>query len=369
MMLEKRIIDNFSWGLIAVILLLGAVSTSTIYSALAGDPSASGQGFAIKQGIWYCAGFTAMIVMSFFNYRVLDKWGYGVFAMCIFLLIAVLFFGKLVAGSRRWLDLGFFALQPSEFAKLGTVVVLAKYYSNNISTRGFTIRDLVIPIALVLCPFVLILDQPDLGTAMLVGLIAVSITLFVKIEKKTFIASIICSIGIVISSWFFLLKDYQKQRVITFLNPEHDPLGAGYHVIQSKIAIGSGILFGKGYMKGTQSHLSFLPEQHTDFIFSVFTEEWGFVGAVCLLSLYIFLVAIGLNIANNSRDQFGTILCIGVLSMIFWQVFINVGMIMGLLPVVGVPLPLVSYGGSSVLTTFIGCGIVLNVGMRRFSNV
>ncbi|WP_027359705.1 rod shape-determining protein RodA [Desulforegula conservatrix] len=367
-MIGKREIDNFSWGLIAVIFLLGIVSTSTIYSALAGDPSGAGAGFALKQAIWYCAGFVAMLFISLFNYRILEKWGYAVFMACLLMLVAVLLFGKLVAGSRRWLDLGVFALQPSEFAKIGAIIVLAKYYSISMTVQGYNMRDLFAPVLLMLCPFVLILVQPDLGTALLIGFISISITLFVKVEKKTLIISVLCGIVVVISAWFFLLKEYQKQRIMTFLNPEHDPLGSGYHVIQSKIAIGSGMLFGKGYLKGTQSHLSFLPEQHTDFIFSVFTEEWGFVGAVTLLVLYMILIAIGLNIANNSRDHFGTVLCIGVLSMIFWQVFINVGMIMGLLPVVGVPLPLISYGGSSVLTTLIGCGIILNVGMRRFSN-
>lgn len=367
-MIGKREVDNFSWGLLGVIFLLGIVSTTTIYSALAGDPSGAGAAFALKQAVWYCAGFVAMLFISMFNYRMLEKWGYGVFIVCLLMLISVLLFGKLVAGSRRWLDLGFFALQPSEFAKIGAIIVLAKYYATSITVQGYGMRDLFAPVFLMLCPFVLILVQPDLGTALLIGFISVSVTLFVKIEKKTFIASFLCGVMVVISAWFFLLKEYQKQRVMTFLNPEQDPLGSGYHVIQSKIAIGSGMLLGKGYLKGTQSHLSFLPEQHTDFIFSVFTEEWGFVGAVTLLSLYLILIAIGLNIANNSRDHFGTVLCIGVLSMIFWQVFINVGMIMGLLPVVGVPLPLISYGGSSVLTTLIGCGIVLNVGMRRFSN-
>lgn len=365
-MIGKREVDNLNWGLLGVIFLLGIASTSTIYSALSGE--ASGASFAMKQGVWYCAGFISMLFISLFNYRILEKWGYAVFAVCIILLVCVLFFGKLVAGSRRWLDLGFFALQPSEFAKLGAIIMLAKYYSQNITIQGYTLRDLIVPILLILFPFTLILVQPDLGTALLIAFIAVSVTLFVKVERKTLIFSGLCSIAVVISAWFFLLKEYQKQRVLTFLDPEHDPLGSGYHVIQSKIAIGSGMLAGKGYLKGTQSHLSFLPEQHTDFIFSVFTEEWGFLGAVTLLSLYVVLIAIGLNIANKSRDHFGTVLCIGVLSMIFWQVFINVGMIMGILPVVGVPLPLISYGGSSVLTTLIGCGIILNVGMRRFSN-
>jgi rod shape determining protein RodA len=207
--------------------------------------------------------------------------------------------------------------------------------------------------------------QPDLGTAGLLVLIAGSVTVFVKIERRSF-ACLIASGAVLVPLIWFFLKEYQKRRILVFLNPDRDPLGAGYHIIQSKIAIGSGMLSGKGYLKGTQNALSFLPEEHTDFIFSVLAEEWGFLGSITLILLFLILIIWGLNVAYGCREPFGTILAVGVTAMIFWQAFINIGMSMGLLPVVGVPLPFVSYGGSSVLTTAIGIGLLLNVSMRRF---
>jgi rod shape determining protein RodA len=250
-------------------------------------------------------------------------------------------------------------------AKLAVIAVLARYYSKDAYTRGFTLLELMRPFALILIPFVLIVRQPDLGTAMLLMLIAGSMTLFVKIERKSLIA-LIASGAIIVPVMWFLFKDYQKQRILTFLDPDRDPLGAGYHIIQSKIAIGSGILTGKGFLKGTQNALSFLPEEHTDFIFSVLAEEWGFIGSLVLVLLFLILIFWGLNVAIACREPFGTILAVGITAMIFWQVLINIGMTMGLMPVVGVPLPFVSYGGSSVITIAIGVGLLLNVSMRRF---
>jgi rod shape determining protein RodA len=244
-------------------------------------------------------------------------------------------------------------------------VVLARYYSKNAYTRGFTLRQLFTPVTLVLIPFALIVRQPDLGTALLVVLIAGSMTVFVKIERRSFLY-LLTSGTVAIPLVWFLLKDYQKQRILTFLDPDRDPLGAGYHIIQSKIAIGSGMVTGKGYLKGTQNALSFLPEQHTDFIFSVFAEEWGFVGSAILILVFLLLIIWGLNIAYSCRDPFGAILAVGISAMIFWQVVINVGMVMGLMPVVGVPLPFISYGGSSIATMMIAIGILINVSMRRF---
>src|SRR3989339_515093 len=212
-----------------------------------------------------------------------------------------------------------------------------------------------------------LVDQPDLGTAMLLVLIAGSITLFVKVERKVFFTLFIAGLSAVPLFWF-MLKDYQKDRFLTFLNPDRDPLGAGYHIIQSKIAIGSGMLTGKGFLKGTQNALSFLPEQHTDFIVSVLAEEWGLLGVSVLLTFYLILLLWGLNIAYNCRNMFGSILAFGITAMIFWQIFINTGMVMGLMPVVGVPLPLISYGGSSVITNMVGFGILLNISMRKFSS-
>jgi rod shape determining protein RodA len=224
---------------------------------------------------------------------------------------------------------------------------------------------LVTPVVLTAIPFVLIVRQPDLGTAMVVLLIAGSITLYVKIERRTLLCLIAGGASAVPLVWM-VLKGYQKQRILTFLNPDRDPLGAGYHIIQSKIAIGSGMLTGKGFLKGTQNALDFLPEQHTDFIFSVLAEEWGLLGSMGVLLAFLLLTTWGLQIAQRSRDAFGTILAVGVTAMIAWQVFINIGMVMGLMPVVGVTLPFVSYGGSSILTMMAGMGLLLNVSMRRF---
>jgi rod shape determining protein RodA len=270
-----------------------------------------------------------------------------------------------VSGSRRWLALGPFSVQPSEMVKLAVIIVLAKYYARVSTTKGVNFRELATPFILTAIPFALIVRQPDLGTAMVVALIAGSITLYVKIERRT-LACLIAGSALAVPLVWLALKGYQKQRILTFLDPDRDPLGAGYHIIQSKIAIGSGMLTGKGFLKGTQNALDFLPEQHTDFIFSVLAEEWGLLGAMGVLVAFLLLTIWGLQIAQRSRDAFGTILAVGVTAMIAWQVFINIGMVMGLMPVVGVTLPFVSYGGSSILTMMVGMGLLLNVSMRRF---
>jgi rod shape determining protein RodA len=276
-----------------------------------------------------------------------------------------LFFGKYVGGSRRWLPLGPFSIQPSEMAKVAVIIVLARYYAKLINTDGLTLRDLMFPVLLTAIPFALIVRQPDLGTAMVIALIAGAMTLFAKIERRAFSWLLVTFALLIPSVWFFL-RGYQKQRILTFLNPDRDPLGAGYHIIQSKIAIGSGMLTGKGFLKGTQNALSFLPEQHTDFIFSVLAEEWGLMGTLTVIFLFLFIIAWGLRIAGRCRDPFGTLLAVGVTAMIAWQALINIGMVMGLMPVVGVTLPFVSYGGSSIITMMMGIGLLMNVSMRRF---
>jgi len=248
---------------------------------------------------------------------------------------------------------------------IAVIIVLARYYSRVVNPAGLSLRDLFTPFVLTMIPFFLIVKQPDLGTAMLIALIAGSMTVFIKIERRSLIYIIVSCMLTVPLVWFFM-KGYQKKRILTFLNPDSDPLGAGYHIIQSKIAIGSGMFTGKGFLQGTQNALSFLPEQHTDFIFSVLAEEWGLAGCVVLLVIFLMLIIWGLNVAHRCRDPFGTILAVGVTAMIFWQVFINIGMAMGLMPVVGVPLPFISYGGSSIITTMICMGLLMNVSMRRF---
>lgn len=365
-MFNERPLKYFDWGLLGITLLLGLIGIITLYSVVTAGASAPQKILCIKQAVWFFTGLMAMVISIFFNYKMLDQLGPGIYLLAIVLLIGVLFFGKYVGGSRRWLLLGPLTIQPSELVKVAVIIILARYYSKRASTKGFTIVDLIVPLILTMIPFILIYRQPDLGTAILVLLIAASMTIFVKIEGRSFICSIGACLITVPLLWFFLLKEYQKQRILSFLNPDRDPLGAGYHIIQSKIAIGSGMFFGKGFLKGTQNAHDFLPEQHTDFILSVLSEEWGLVGSGLVLLLYLLLIAWSLSIAHGSRDPFGTILSVGISAMIFWQVFINVGMVMGLMPVVGVPLPLISYGGSSVVTCLIGIGILMNISMRRF---
>lgn len=364
-MIDRRFVKYFDWGLLGLTFLLVFMGLITLYSAVTSSSATPQNTLYIKQLIWYCIGMTAMVFSLFINYKTLDRWTPVIYAICIFLLIYVLLFGKYVAGARRWIILGPVSIQPSELAKVAVIITLARYYSKLANIGGLNLRELFTPFILTVIPFILIVKQPDLGTGMMVLLIAGSITVFVKIERRSLLC-LITSCTITVPLVWFFLKGYQKRRILTFLNPDRDPLGAGYHIIQSKIAIGSGMISGKGFLKGTQNALAFLPEQHTDFIFSVLAEEWGFVGTLLLLCLFLVFIVWGLNIAYRCREPFGTIVAVGVTAMIFWQAFINIGMTMGLMPIVGVTLPFVSYGGSSVITTMISVGLLLNISMRRF---
>ncbi|WP_428153796.1 rod shape-determining protein RodA [Desulfococcus sp.] len=366
MMVDRRLIQHFDWGLLLLTVIICTMGLLSLHSAVSAGLDGADRSFFLKQMVWYGAGFVTIGFVMVVDYRNIDRWSYIIYGGIIVMLIGVLGFGKLAGGSRRWLVLGPVSIQPSEMAKLAVIIILARYFSRRVKPQGFSLRELIYPSILILLPFLLIVNQPDLGTGLTVILISGSMTLFVKIERRTFIfLGLLGSIAMPMV-WFFL-KEYQQQRILTFLNPNRDPLGAGYHIIQSKIAIGSGMMLGKGFLKGTQNTLSFLPEQHTDFIFSVLAEEWGFIGASMTVLVYLTLVILGLNIAYRCKDPFGTILSFGIVALIFWQTFINLGMVMGLLPVVGMPLPLISYGGSSVITIMICIGMLMNVSMRQFS--
>ena len=358
----KRQVD---WGILLPVFLLGIIGIVAIYSAAASETPFLQRKLCIKQAVWFSGGLMMIIFSLFFNYKRLFSWADGIYIVSLLLLLGVLFFGREAGGARRWLPVGPVAVQPSELVKITLVIMLAKYYSQKSVMDGLTLRYLMVPIALTAVPFVLIWFQPDLGTGMLLVLIAALITGFIKVRRRTVLLFGVAMLVAGPLLWVFLLKPYQKQRVLTLLNPDRDPLGAGYHIIQSKIAIGSGMLFGKGYMKGTQNALAFLPEQHTDFIFSVLSEEWGLVGAGLVMLLYFFIIVWGISIAYKCKDPFGIILAVGVTGVIFWQVAINIGMVMGLLPVVGVPLPLISYGGSSVLTFMMCIAILMNVSKKQ----
>ena len=364
-MLDRRLIHHFDWEILLLVFALGGIGLASVYSAVTADPPpAPYRGLFAKQILWCAIGLPVMAAAVVFPYRHLDRLAYPVYLGCLLLLIAVILFGKFAGGSRRWLVLGPLHLQPSELFKVAVVVVLARYYSRLPAGRALGFRDLLRPIALTAAPCGLIALQPDLGTACLIALVAATLTLFAGVAWRTLLAGAGALAGLLPVGWS-LLKEYQRQRILTFLNPDQDPLGAGYHVIQSKIAIGSGLLTGKGYLQGTQNALSFLPEEHTDFIFSVLAEEWGALGSLAMLALFLLLILWGGSVAYRSRDPFGVFLAVGLTALIGWQVVINVGMTMGLLPVVGVPLPLISYGGSSTVAVAICIGLLLNVSMRR----
>jgi rod shape determining protein RodA len=365
MMIDRRLVEYFDWWMLALTAAAAAIGLVTLYSAVNAGGGAVQAGLFTRQLVWCGAGTVVMIAAFLINFKVYERWGHLFYFLCIGLLVAVLLFGKYVGGSKRWLAVGPVSIQPSEMVKLAVIIMLAKYYARIVRTDGLHLRELITPAIITAVPFVLIVRQPDLGTAMLIALIAASMTLYVKIERRTLIGFIVSGALVVPVVWSFL-KGYQKQRILTFLNPDRDPLGAGYHIIQSKIAIGSGMLTGKGFLKGTQNSLDFLPEQHTDFIFSVLAEEWGLVGSALVILVFLLLITWGLQIAQRSRDPFGTIMAVGITITIAWQVFINIGMVMGLLPVVGVTLPFISYGGSSIITMMAGVGLLLNVSMRRF---
>ena len=304
-------------------------------------------------------------MMTIFDYHIIERAAYLVYFFSIGLLILVLVTGKVFSGSQRWISFGGIAFQPSEFAKIALVIILSKFFTSQGEYTEYRLRDLWRPFILIAIPFILILKEPDLGTALMLFIIFVSILLFMKINWRSLAIVLVVAIPSIPFVWF-TLKEYQQKRILTFLRPENDPLGAGYHIIQSKIAVGSGLLWGKGYLKGTQTRLHFLPEQHSDFAFSVLAEEWGFAGSFMLIVLYLLLILWSLNIAKNSKDMFGSILAVGIISIVFWQLVINISMTIGLMPVVGIPLVFFSSGGSSIISTMIGMGLLMNISMRRF---
>ncbi len=365
-MFDRRLAQHFDWILFGLSLVVAGIGLVALYSAVTAGTQTGDKALFNKQLMWYGIGLSVMVVSFFVDYKYLDKFAPAIYVGTVVLLVLVRFFGVVGGGARSWLFLGPFNIQPSEIAKLTVIIILARYYSRVPTANGYTLRELIKPILMTVAPFALISLQPDLGTAILLGLIAVAMTVFAGIERRTFLALGISCALIVPIVWSFFLRDYQKQRVLTLLNPDRDPLGAGYNIIQSKIAIGSGMLLGKGFLKGTQNALSFLPEQHTDFIFSVLAEEWGLLGSAAVLAVFFFLIICGLRIAYGCRDIFGMMIAVGVTAMLFWQVIINVGMVMGLMPVVGVPLPFVSYGGSSIVMMMLGLGLLINIRMRRF---
>lgn len=359
----------FEWPLILYSLILAGIGLFLIFSATA-PMGPAGRSFVIRQITWCSLGIVLTAIFILFDYHILERWAILFYVFLMAALIVVWSLGKVTAGSRRWIDLGLMRFQPSEFAKLAVVIILAKYFQGRIGTTSLEFRDLARPLLIVAGPVILVLLQPDLGTACVITLVAVSMILFTGVRRRTLLWAtglLVLMLPLVIWVGDRFLLDYQKKRLLTFMSPEYDPLGAGYHIIQSQIAIGSGGFLGKGFLKGTQNQLMFLPVKHTDFIFSILAEEWGFLGCAIVLCLFCALFLRGLAITAKARDNFGALIAFGCSVVLFWHVTINVGMVMGLLPVVGVPLSFLSYGGSSLLSSFLGIAILVNVSMRRFS--
>lgn len=361
---DRRIFQYFDWTLLALVLGICTIGIINIYSA----------GFSIgerqiplylKQIQWVLLGSFFMMLIFLVDYRVISEGAYVIYGISVALLVVVLFYGYTTHGSQRWISLGGFSFQPSELMKLTVILALSRYFDDHKSNESYTLKELFIPFLIVLVPFVLILRQPDLGTALILMIIFASMVFFIGMNWKSFAVVLTGSLMLIPIGWHFL-KDYQKDRLITFLNPENDPLGTGYHIIQSMIAVGSGGIFGKGFLKGSQTQLKFLPEQQTDFVFSVFAEEWGFAGALVLIVLFMSLILWGMKIALHSRDLLGTLIAFGITALISWEVFINIGMVLGVLPVVGIPLPFLSYGGSAMIVLLTAIGLLMNVSVRRF---
>ena len=302
----------------------------------------------------------------FFHYSLLSRLAYLIYFANLVLLALVLVVGKSSLGARRWIGFGSFRIQPSEFMKLSLVICLAKYFETDRTTNGYGFRELLLPSLLVLIPAGLIMLQPDLGTALIILATFGSMMLFMKLRKEVVISLLLAAVIALPAAYKFALKPYQRQRIISFIDPMSDPKGSGYNSIQSMIAVGSGQVWGKGYRKGTQSQLNFLPEHHTDFIFSVFSEEHGFVGCFVLFGLYLAFLLNGLSVAYQSHDKFGILLAFGIMTIFFWHIFINLGMVMGILPIVGVPLPFLSYGGSALITAMSGVAILTNIANKKF---
>jgi rod shape determining protein RodA len=351
---------DLDFTLIFSILLLGIISIFAQYSSSGGEFDYHSRSHAIRFFVF----FLFFLVVSFINIRFWNDYSLLIFVLLILLLVAVKFFGVQSQGSRRWINIFVFNLQPSELMKVGIILFLSNYYHKISSSDVNKFRYLFYPLIALLIPFMLVLTQPDLGTAILILISGIVITWLSGVRWKIFAYLSVISICLAPIAISFL-KPYQKSRILTFLNPDSDPLGAGYQIIQSKIAIGSGGLFGKGFLNGSQAYLNFLPEKHTDFIFTLFSEEFGFLGSVSIIFLYFLITFRITRIGNMTRSIFGKLYCYGFSTAFFIYVVVNMSMVLGLLPIVGAPLPILSYGGSSMLAMMFGLGIVMSCNVYK----
>ncbi len=353
-------IGGLRWDLVVLVATIAAIGVVVLYSAADGNM----QPWAAKQMARFAIALVAMIAAALVGIRRWFRIAYWIYGATFLLIVAVDLRGFVGMGAQRWIDLGIIQLQPSELMSIALVLSLGRYFHKLNEDNIGKLRHLFLPVLMIVLPTVLILKEPDLGTAMVLLITGITVMFVAGVRLVVFGAGIVSLALSVPLAWRFL-RDYQKTRIYTFLDPDSDPLGAGYHILQSKIALGSGGLFGKGFLLGTQSHLSFLPEKQTDFIFTTLAEEFGLVGGMALLALYALLIAYGFAIALRSRNHFGRLVCLGVVINFFLYVFINIAMVTGLIPVVGVPLPLISYGGTAMLTVLFGVGLMMSVYLDR----
>lgn len=362
--LQRRLVDDFDWPLFLLVAVIATVGVMNLYSATSARTGALSELY-IQQIYWVAVGAGAATIVASIDYRVYERYAYGAYVTSIVALILVFLLGRSIRGTHRWIQIGSFLFQPSEFVKLTLMMAVSRYIHRLPRSEAWTFRELLTPGALIAVPLGLIMAQPDLGTALIVGLVSVSALTLVRVERQTFWALLIGGGVSSILLWEFGMKAYQKERMTSFLSERVDVQGSGWQAHQSMVAIGSGRLFGQGFMRGTQNQHRFLPDTHTDFAFSVWAQEQGFLGAGAVLALYLFLVLWGLRIASLAKDRFGASIAVGCSALFFWQVIFNAGMVTRSLPVVGVTLPFFSYGGSSVLTMMLAVGLLMNVSIRR----
>ncbi len=366
MLFDKRIKSHFHWPLFWVTMTLILVGFINLYSATYTISEKGLSPLFKSQIVWFFVGMIVSFFLLLLDYRVLIRLAYPLYIFSLFLLILVLFFGKEISGNRNWLAVGPFNMQPSELAKTTFIIGMARFFSDHPSYSGYGFKKIFKPLVMLLFPLVLIVLSKDIGSSLFFVLSFVSLLLFRGLKKNVlifcFILGLVGSFGV----YYKVLSSHQKLRISAYLHPEEDPKGRGYHLLQSKIAVGSGRIFGKGYLKGTHNKLMYLPERHTDFIFPVLAEEWGFVGSIFVLGLYMALLLYGVQVASKAGEGFGVFLALGITALFFWHLVINLGGVLGLIPLTGVTLPLLSYGGSSMVMVLIGMSLLLNVSMRRF---
>jgi len=362
-----RVRDHFDWTLFITVAVLAVIGVINLYSATSASKGAHSDDY-IQQIYWLVAGGILATLISAIDYRHYERLGYVLYGGGVVLLLLVFILGREIHGSSRWIYIGSTGFQPSEFMKLFLLVALGKYLHDHPKSEGRTLKDLLVPAIIAGVPTALVILQPDLGTALILVLVFVSIAGLTRVQTRSIVTLLLAVAIIAPVFWSYGMRGYQNKRITAWLNPDVDIQSFNWDPHQARIAVGNGGWFGQGFMKGSQNQFLFLHEVHSDFPFPVFAEEWGFVGSIILVALYGLLVLWCLRVASSAKDRFGAVVAAGVGSIVFWHTVFNLGMVTGLLPVVGVTLPLFSYGGSSVMTILMGVGLVMNVSMRRYSS-